>query len=572
MPSYTRLTLAEREEISRELAAGSRLRAIARQLGRAPSTIGRELRRAERTRSTYRATRGQHVARRAAQRRPPTAPPIEPAPKPSVKPPPEPLVGDPQIVEELIGSRVRILSYTGPTGTFTFSPQLEEGRATLSLDLQDLRLGFNEPWVLPLPGLAKQLERGAGPRELLDLDPSVPGNEPLKEMIAWASGLQGILEKERIERIFGGVDLVFGLMTNEALSYLTDEDLKVLGEAVGKAYERTQLHETESWRIVERTEELATRYFGQKVALGIFLKEGCGVCRHRALLFRDLGKAAGLIVLPRRGEVDARRHTWNEVVTSQGERFLIDLSYSPRIVPLFEDPLRELYWESVPAVERELSTKDVVAILGSLPDREGFGLTLWPAVTRVLGFTGSLAGTVRIDTTRLDAAKVQAILGKTFRVKEGKLVDPSGLEEAALSRVADFFRAMAVEAPRGLTPVVIGAGLEERYPELKVFASVKTAPVLLSRGDPVEDVATLIAWDARQIVFAGLEEQAGRLIPIADRAGITVTRVVTPGSQEFTPFFLTVVSEAAGLEEAAVAAREDFGRFLDDVAALRGQV
>src|SRR3989338_5017574 len=65
---YTRLSLAEREEISRELAAGSRLRAIARRLGRAPSTIGRELHRAERTRSTYRATRGQHVARRLAQR------------------------------------------------------------------------------------------------------------------------------------------------------------------------------------------------------------------------------------------------------------------------------------------------------------------------------------------------------------------------------------------------------------------------------------------------------------------------------------------------------------------------
>ena len=67
MVHYTRLTLAEREEISRQLAAGSRLRAIARQLGRAPSTIGRELRRAERTRSTYRATRGQHVARQRAQ-------------------------------------------------------------------------------------------------------------------------------------------------------------------------------------------------------------------------------------------------------------------------------------------------------------------------------------------------------------------------------------------------------------------------------------------------------------------------------------------------------------------------
>ena len=68
MPWYTRLSGSEREEISRQLAVGNRLRAIARQLGRAPSTIGREVRRAERTRSTYRATRGQHVARRHAQR------------------------------------------------------------------------------------------------------------------------------------------------------------------------------------------------------------------------------------------------------------------------------------------------------------------------------------------------------------------------------------------------------------------------------------------------------------------------------------------------------------------------
>src|SRR2546428_10767286 len=68
MKQYIRLSLAEREEISRELAAGGRLRVIARQLGRAPSTVGREWRRAERTRSTYRATRGQHVARRSAQR------------------------------------------------------------------------------------------------------------------------------------------------------------------------------------------------------------------------------------------------------------------------------------------------------------------------------------------------------------------------------------------------------------------------------------------------------------------------------------------------------------------------
>lgn len=45
MRPYTRLTLTDREEISRQVAAGLGVRAIARQLGRVPSTISRELHR-----------------------------------------------------------------------------------------------------------------------------------------------------------------------------------------------------------------------------------------------------------------------------------------------------------------------------------------------------------------------------------------------------------------------------------------------------------------------------------------------------------------------------------------------
>ncbi len=41
MRCYTRLSCTEREEISRQLAVGASGHAIARQLGRAPSTIAR---------------------------------------------------------------------------------------------------------------------------------------------------------------------------------------------------------------------------------------------------------------------------------------------------------------------------------------------------------------------------------------------------------------------------------------------------------------------------------------------------------------------------------------------------
>lgn len=61
------LSLAEREEISRSLAAGRSLRAIARTLGRAPSTISREILR-HGDRSHYRATTADVTAWRRAQR------------------------------------------------------------------------------------------------------------------------------------------------------------------------------------------------------------------------------------------------------------------------------------------------------------------------------------------------------------------------------------------------------------------------------------------------------------------------------------------------------------------------
>ena len=68
MPRYRRLGLMEREELSRMLAVGLSVRAIAQQLGRAPSSLARELHRHHASRVTYRAVRAHRRALRRAHR------------------------------------------------------------------------------------------------------------------------------------------------------------------------------------------------------------------------------------------------------------------------------------------------------------------------------------------------------------------------------------------------------------------------------------------------------------------------------------------------------------------------
>ncbi len=69
MRPYRQLTFAEREEMSRGVAQGHSLRAISHPLGRAVSTVAREVRRARPTRAAYRAGDAQQAAW-GARRRP----------------------------------------------------------------------------------------------------------------------------------------------------------------------------------------------------------------------------------------------------------------------------------------------------------------------------------------------------------------------------------------------------------------------------------------------------------------------------------------------------------------------
>lgn len=66
---YRRLDICEREEISRGLAAGKGIRFISHQLGRAPSTVSREVNRSGRGRDSYRAMLSQRRSQRNARKR-----------------------------------------------------------------------------------------------------------------------------------------------------------------------------------------------------------------------------------------------------------------------------------------------------------------------------------------------------------------------------------------------------------------------------------------------------------------------------------------------------------------------
>src|SRR3989449_11608230 len=68
MARYRRLTLMEREEVSRMLAAGYSLRTTGQALNRAPSTLSRELSRHHTSPVTYRTVRAHQRARRWAHR------------------------------------------------------------------------------------------------------------------------------------------------------------------------------------------------------------------------------------------------------------------------------------------------------------------------------------------------------------------------------------------------------------------------------------------------------------------------------------------------------------------------
>ncbi len=88
----------------------------------------------------------------------------------------------------------------------------------------------------------------------------------------------------------------------------------------------------------------------------------------------------------------------------------------------------------------------------------------------------------------------------------------------------------------------------------------------------MEEAAPQVSlWDTRSVVFAGAGPEADRFVPVARAAGIS-TRPGSPrGKKIFLSFLLAVLSEASGLSESAIAARDGFERFAVGVSGLGRQ-
>jgi len=148
----------------------------------------------------------------------------------------------------------------------------------------------------------------------------------------------------------------------------------------------------------------------------------------------------------------------------------------------------------------------------------------------------------------------------------------AGLEEVQ-ARIGNFMRALTQEArDQTLVPIVISSGMEAAHPEFGAFRKVPGLPVLFAGGLEEDQVAAEVAirWpEARAAVFVGMDLEAGRFVRMLAAVGIEQVRVVTP--RNAGQLILAILAQAAGMKEAALAARKEAVRFLDDLTALAFQ-
>ena len=78
----------------------------------------------------------------------------------------------------------------------------------------------------------------------------------------------------------------------------------------------------------KRSNELAKAYQGKEILLGKVFEKEASCCRHKSLLFKILADEIGLKTRMIRGNMldfgGIGGHAWNEVILSNGKRFIYD--------------------------------------------------------------------------------------------------------------------------------------------------------------------------------------------------------------------------------------------------------
>ena len=123
-----------------------------------------------------------------------------------------------------------------------------------------------------------------------------------------------------------------------------------------------------------------------------------------------------------------------------------------------------------------------------------------------------------------------------------------GLEELS----GPFWPALAVRAPSGITPIVLGPSVAE-HPALAQLAGLEQAPIVQDRG-PATVVELIGCYDARRVVYVGLAEEAQRFAAIAARAGLETQALITTQYPGTLLVITAALAQATGLESVEIEA------------------
>jgi hypothetical protein len=152
------------------------------------------------------------------------------------------------------------------------------------------------------------------------------------------------------------------------------------------------------------------------------------------------------------------------------------------------------------------------------------------------------------------------------------LYPSSGLEETirvrAKKQIETFVQTWQPPTDAGRIPLMISAGLEERYPALAGLEELEERGIYRQSGRSVASTITqLIGLDVRNFTLAGLESEVPLFQRLARRAGM-VMQTLLPSANELRLVILTILAAYSGQDPTIIGGSQEFELFMAALAAL----